>query len=85
MTDPVATPQEHLQVIVEGVEPFIRANNRPGAIEYVVRRLAEHPATEHNKLDTVILVLLPAWERGPAAFKRAIRNCNVRSTEPTNA
>jgi hypothetical protein len=85
MTDQVVTPQQHLQAIVEGVKPFVVADDREGAIAYVGGRLAEHSATMHNIGTTVINVLIPAWERGPEAFRQAIRSCNVRSTEPTSA
>lgn len=85
MTDQVITEQEHLQSIVEGVEPFILADDRDGAIAYVDGRLAEHPATMHNHGMTVIAVLMAAWERGREAFERAILSCNVRSTEPSDA
>ena len=85
MTDQVFTEREHLESIVEGVEPFILADDREGAIAYVTDRLAEHPATMHNRGMTVIAVLMAAWERGREAFRQAIRTCNVRSTEPTSA
>ena len=81
MTDKVVTPQKHLHSIVKGVEPYIWAKNLAGAIEYVTMRLAQHPATEHNKGTTVTVVLMPAWECGPEEFKRAILRCNVRSTK----
>ena len=75
------TAKAHLNSIVEGVEPFIEADNREGAIAYVGGQLADHPATKHNIGTTVINVLMPAWERGPEEFKRAILRCNVRSTK----